>query len=117
MRILCATLFLAVNAFGTDLRLVGLDLGDIDVVVLLVGPDLELLHYQILGDLRRLRFEVRHLIGRDGSRSHDHRCGHGGHERQAHYSHPDTGKLLHSASETWLRRRAFLGAGHDCQNV
>ncbi len=102
---------------GSDLRLVALDLGDIDVVLLLVSADLELLQHEILGDLGRLRFEIGHLIGRDGSRRHDHRCGDRGHESQAHHSRPNTGEPLHSASETWLRRRALLGTGHDWEDV
>ncbi len=53
---------------GSDLRPVAVDLGDIDHIVLLVGADLELLQHEILRDLGRLRFEIGHLIGRDGSR-------------------------------------------------
>jgi len=77
-----------------------LDLGDIDVVLLLVSTDLKLLQHEILGDLGRLRLEIGNLIGRDGSRRHDHRCGDRGYERQAHYPRPNTGEPLHSASET-----------------
>ena len=58
---------------GSDLRLIALDLGGIDVVLLLVRADLELLQHEILGDLGTpdaLRLDT--WIGRDGSRSHDH---------------------------------------------
>ena len=65
---------------GSDLHLVALDLGDIDVVLLLVRADLQLLQHEILGDLGRLGLETGHLIGRDGSRSRDHRCGDRGDE-------------------------------------
>ena len=49
-----------------DLGLVPLDLGAVDVVLLLVGTDLELLQHEVLRDLGRLCFEVGNLIGRDG---------------------------------------------------
>ena len=77
---------------GSDHRLVALDLGDINVVLLLVSADLELLQHEILGDLGRLRFEIGHLIGRDGSRRHDHRCRDRGDERQAHHPRTNTGE-------------------------
>jgi hypothetical protein len=100
-----------------DLRLVSLDLGDIDVVLLLVGADLELLQHQILRDLGGLRSEVGYLIGGDGSRRHDHRYGDRGYERQAHRPHSNTDEPSHSASETWLRCRVLLDPSHDWRNV
>ena len=99
----------------TDLRLVLLDLGGVDVVLLLVRADLELLEYEVLGDLGRLRFEVRHLVGRRGSRRHDHRCSGRGDESQADDPRPYTGEPPYSVSRTWLRRRARSDTGHNCR--
>jgi hypothetical protein len=90
-----------------------LDLGGIDVVLLLVSADLELLQHEILGNLGRLISETGYWIGRDGSGRHDHRCDDRRYEIQARRSRPDPGEPLHSPSETWLRRRALLCAGHD----
>ena len=94
-----------------------MDLGDVDVVLLLIGADLELFENEILGDLGGLRLEVGHLIGRDGTIRHDHHCGDRGYEKQAHDSYSDTAEHLHSAPGTWLRRRARIGTVHDYGNV
>jgi hypothetical protein len=83
-----------------NLRLVPLDLGNVDVVLLLVGADLELLQHEILGDLARLCSEVGHLVGCDGSKRHDHRCGDHGYERQANRPRSNTGEPSHSPPET-----------------
>ena len=97
----------------SDLRLVLLDLGAVDVVLLLIGTDLELFEHEVLRDLGSLRLEVGNLIGRDGSRRHDHRCGDRGHESQAQHPGRNSDGPPHAASGTWLRGRALLDTGHD----
>ena len=97
----------------SDLGLVPLDLGAVDVVLLLVGTDLELFEHEVLRDLGSLCLEAGNLIGRDTSRRHDHRCGDRGHESQAQHPRPNSDEPPHTASGTWLRGRALLDTGHD----
>ena len=97
----------------SDLGLVLLDLGAVDFVLLLVGTDLELLQNEVLRNLGSLCLEVGDLIGRDCSRSHDHRCGDRSHESQAQHPRPNRDEPPHAASGTWPRGRALLDTGHD----